>query len=352
MSQLLCELINATLTGKETDVYGVKEEDWEQCFDLALQQQVLAMTFPTMAALPKEHRPNFTLWSKWMAYAESTAKMSRHKREIVRMIGTWLAEEGVSTMIIKGFSLAALYPRPELRESSDIDIYSGNDYDAVNACLTKHGLTVGRPDGHHANVKVDGVSVEHHFSFDNSRVKDDKQGVEKRLRQLAIEERRSTALPGICFPNAVFTALYVGRHAYKHFLSEKIELRHVIDWALCLKQLTKDEAVVLHKVKGESKWGRFLDVLTAIALHRLGLPKEWFPKREWERAETVAAADEQRLWDDIICAKHKKHGRTTSQQRLIIGRRLLQNRWKFDAYADESASVSLCKAFVGWLFKR
>ena len=84
MSQLLCELINATLTGKEPDVYGVKEEDWEQCFDLALQQQVLAMTFPTMAALPKEHRPNFTLWSKWMAYAESTVKLSRHKREIVR----------------------------------------------------------------------------------------------------------------------------------------------------------------------------------------------------------------------------------------------------------------------------
>lgn len=350
MRDLLCELVKAALCGGS--VASASEEEWQRCFDLAVQQQVLALTFPAMAALPKEHRPGFALWSKWMAYAENTAKMSHHKREIVRKIGGWLADEGLSTMIIKGFSVAALYPRPELRECGDIDIYSGNDYDAVNACLTKHGLTVGRPDGHHVHVKVDGVSVEHHFSFGNSRVKDDKQGVEKKFRQLAIHERKATSMPGIFFPNAVFAAMYVGWHAHKHFLHEKIELRHVIDWALCLRQLTKDEAVALQEMKGDSNWGRFLDVLTAIAIRRLGMPKEWFPKHEWEKAMAVEAADEQRIWDDIICAKHKKHGRTTNHQRLLIGCRLLQNWWKFDAYADESAGVSLCKSFVGWLFKR
>ena len=62
MSQLLYDLLNATLTGKPLEVKGVTDADWERCFDLALQQQVLAITFPTMAALPKEQRPGFLLW--------------------------------------------------------------------------------------------------------------------------------------------------------------------------------------------------------------------------------------------------------------------------------------------------
>ena len=141
MSQLLCGLINATLTGKELEVDGVGESDWEQCFEVALQQQVLAMTFPTMSALPKVQRPGFLLWSKWMAYAQSTTEQSRQKQEALRKMGAWLAEEGLSTMVVKGFSVAVHYPNPNLRECSDIDIYSGPNYEAVNSCLTRHGLT-------------------------------------------------------------------------------------------------------------------------------------------------------------------------------------------------------------------
>ena len=185
MGQLLCELIKATLTGKDLKVEGVGEEAWERCFETARQQQVLAMTFPAMAALPKEQRPGFLLWSKWMANAQSTAEQSRQKQEAVRKLGAWLSEEGLATTVVKGFSVAVHYPRPELREFSDVDIYSGPDYEAVNNCLTKHGLAVGKADGHHVHIKIDNVSVEHHFAFGNSRVKGDMYGMETALQQLA-----------------------------------------------------------------------------------------------------------------------------------------------------------------------
>lgn len=155
-------------------------------------------------------------------------------------------------------------------------------------------------------------------------------------------------LTGICFPNAAFTTLYVGWHAYKHFLHEKIELRHVVDWALSLKQLTEAEAAKVDEVKGTATWSRFADTLTAISLHRLGLPKEWFPLKEVERAESVATEEEQRVWDDIIGGSHTHHGRNKGHRRLIIARRLMQNQWKFKAYADESAGKFLWKEFCGW----
>ena len=355
MGNLLLELLSATLANRPLDEETVKEAteaDWQRCFDLALGQQVLAMTFPTMTRLAKDLRPPFLLWSKWMAYAQNIAAQSKHKREVVRKMGGWLAEEGLATMIIKGFSLAALYTQPDLRESGDIDIYSGEDYAAVNACLEKHGLQVGREDGHHVHINIDGISVENHFALHNSRVKNGMEGPTEVLQRLAATDRRPTSLQGICFPNPTFTALFTAWHAHKHFLAEKIELRHVIDWTLALRQLSDSEAMTVHEVKYGSPWGRFADTLTAIALHRLQLPTEWFPQSEVEAASEIGPELEQRAWDDIMSSGHTAHGRTSNHRRLNIARRTLQNRWKFAAYADMSAERFLWKEFVGYMKNR
>lgn len=328
---------------------GVSDEMWLRCFDLALRQQVLAVTFPAISALPLDLRPDFTIWSKWMVYAQSIAAQSKHKREVVRKMGGWLAEEGLSTMIIKGFSLAMLYPQPDLRESGDIDIYSGEDYAAVNACFEKHGLQIGRADGHHVHINIDGISVEHHFALHNSRVKNGMEGPTEVLQRLAATDRRPTSLPGICFPNPTFTALFTVWHAHKHFLAEKIELRHVIDWTLALKQLSDSEARMVQEVKCGSPWGRFADTLTAIAMHRLQLPTDWFPQREVEAASVIGPELEQRVWDDIMGSGHTAHGRTSNHRRLNIARRTLQNRWKFKVYADTSAERFLWAEFMGYV---
>lgn len=352
MEDLLLELLNATLAKWPLDEESVKEAteaEWQRCFDIALEQQVLAMTFPAMSALSKEQRPDFVLWSKWMAYAQNIAAQSKHKREVVEKMGGWLAEEGLSTMIIKGFSLAVLYPQPELRESSDIDIYSGEEYGKVNACFEKHGSQIGRADSHHVHINIDGVSVEHHFALHNSRVKKGMEGPTEVLQWLAATDRRPTSLPSICFPNPTFTALFTVLHAHKHFLAEKIELRHVIDWALSLRQLSDEEAWTVREVKYGSSWGRFADTLTAIALHRLQFPTEWFPQREVEAASGIGPELEQRVWDDIMGSGHTAHGRTSNHRRLNIARRTLQNRWKFDTYADMCAERFLWKKFIGYI---
>lgn len=353
MSKLLCELINSSLVGEHVECSGVTELDWQQCFDLALQQNVLAVIFPAMSALLKEQRPEFTLWSKWMAYAQSVAEQSAHKRQVVEKIGEWLAEEGLTTTMVKGFSLAVLYPKPNLREFCDVDIFSGTDYDAVNACFHKHGIEVGKPDGHHVRLTVDGVAVEHHHSFGNSRVRQGSAySIEGVLQRLAISDPRPTAMLGICFPCPTLTALYTGWHAYKHFLHEKIELRHVIDWALALRQLTVDEAEEVGKVKGASPWGRFADTMTAIALHRFALPQEWFPAREVDAASHINPEREERVWNDIITATHIAPGGTAFRRRIMIGQRLMKNRWKFKEYADVSAERFLWKEFGGYIRNR
>ncbi len=345
MENLLVELLNATLCKRplnEKVFEGAKEEDWQRCFDLALQQNVLAITFPAMSSLPKELRPSFTLWSKWMAYTQSVAEQSQYKKQVVEKMGSWLAEEGMATTILKGFSLSALYPNPNFREFSDIDIFSGENYEAVNACFAKHGENVNSVDGHHAYLKVDGISVEHHFAFSNTKVKDGLTGPEDSLQRLVVKNPQPTSIPGINFPNPVFTALFVGWHAYEHFLQEKIELRHVIDLALALRQLSEQEAKTLNELKNNTGWGEFCDTLTAIAVHQIGLPQEWFPK-----IEPISGEQEQLVWNDIINSPRTPKSKSSNFRRIYIAKRMLKNNWKFKDYSNISATELLIKETIG-----
>ena len=348
MEKLLCKLINTTLTGKPLELGEVTEEEWQQCFDMALQQNVLAMTFPAMSSLPKELRPSFTLWSKWMAYTQSVAEQSQYKRQVVEKIGSCLAGDGLTTTLIKGFSLSALYPNPNLREFSDIDIFSGENYNAVNTCFSKHGVKVDSVDGHHAYLKVDGISVEHHFAFSNTKVKDGLVGPEDALRGLAVTNPKPTSIPGINFPNPAFTTLFVGWHAYEHFLQEKIELRHVIDWVMAIHQLFEDEeAELVNEVKSKTKWGKFDDTLTAIAIHQLGIPQDWFSATEIEAANSIDEVQEQRVWNDILNSPHTAKSKNSNKRRLYIAKRMLRNSWKYKTYSNLSASQLVLKETIG-----
>ena len=109
---------------------------------------------------------------------------------------------------------------------------------------------------------------------------------------------------------------------------------------------------MVHEVKCGSPWGRFADTLTAIALHRLQLPTDWFPHKEVVAASEISPEMEQKVWDDIMGSGHTAHGRTSNHRRLNIARRTLQNRWKFAAYADISAERFLWKEFVGYMKNR
>ena len=345
MSDLLIELINATLCKRplnEKAFEGASESDWQRCFDLALHQNVLAMTFPSMSSLPKELRPSFTLWSKWMAYTQSIAEQSQYKRQVVEKMGSWLVEEGLTTTIMKGFSLSEFYPNPNLREFSDIDIFSGESYDAANACFAKHGVKVDSVDGHHAYLKVDGISVEHHFAFSNTKVKKGLVVPEEELQRLVVKDPQPTTIPGINFPNPVFTALFVGWHAYEHFLQEKIELRHVIDWALALKQLSEQDSETLNEIKRNNGWGEFCDTLTTIAIHQVGLPTEWFSKVGFNSDE-----QEQRVWNDIINSPRTPKSKSSNFRRIYIAKRMLKNSWKFKTYSNMNATQLLLKYTVG-----
>lgn len=180
--------------------------------------------------------------------------------------------------------------------------------------------------------------------FSNTKVKDGLVGPEEELQRLVISNPQPTSMPGINFPDPVFTALFVGWHAFEHFLQEKIELRHVIDWALALHQLSDQEAELMNKIKRNTGWGDFCDTLTAIAIHQIDLPTKWFPK-----TEQISVEQEQRLWNDIIISPRTHKSKSSNFRRIYIAKRMLKNNWKYRTYSNISASKLLIKEFVGYV---
>lgn len=352
MSNLLIEIINAALCQRklnEKNFKMVSENDWQHCYELALEQNVLAMTFPAMSSLPIELRPSRPIWLKWMAYAHNVAVQSRYQWHVVKKISSWLSNEQLSTTILKGFSLSTLYPYSELREFNDIDIFSGEDYGSVNACFAKHGVPVKRVDGHHAYLKIDGVPVEHHFAFHNTKVKNGLNGSEEVLQRLVVSNPHPTSIPGINFPCASFTALFVGWHAFEHFLQEKIELSHLIDWALALRALTPSQSLEIRQsIEGE-KWSLFADTMTSLGINKLGLPQEWFTQPMAKSTENVDSSLSQSVWDDIINTPRTQKSKSSNRRRLYIAKRMLRNNWKYKEFANISASRYLLNEFAGHL---
>jgi hypothetical protein len=141
--------------------------------------------------------------------------------------------------------------------------------------------------------------------------------------------------------------LFVGWHAYEHFLQEKIQLRHIIDWALALSQLSELEANSLSDAKAHSRWGKFTDAMTVIALHRLGLPPSWFHAKELESAKAITQEQEKRVWDDVMHAPPTPHSWSNNIRRVNIAKRMLKNSWKYDAYADMSSKQYLWRNVIG-----
>lgn len=105
-----------------------------------------------------------------------------------------------------------------------------------------------------AYLKVYGISVEYHFTFHDTKIKCGLCEPEEELQRMAVQDPQQTAIRGINFPQPQLTVLFVGWHTYEHFLGEKAQIQHVVDWILTLRQLSGQEVEMLNGIKCNTGW--------------------------------------------------------------------------------------------------
>ena len=205
-----------------------------------------------------------------------------------------LSQHGIRATLIKGASIAGLYPDPDMRDFGDVDIYVGEEHYHRAAEI----VTAAYPDAHwHSDIRggihyilvldenQDRVVELHRVTMEFHDRKADalyQAFTHKYLAQPSSMPLGDTQVP---VPSAAYNALYVFMHAWHHFESTGVGFRQLADWALCLHEVYEKSSpqewcewcaeidAILTALHMKTAWQTFGHVL----VEQLQLPAAEFP---------------------------------------------------------------------------
>jgi hypothetical protein len=281
-----------------TPVEVPADTDWRGVLNLAARQKCLhafSMWFKTnKIATPFDKQ----LQPAIFAVMGRTARLNHLAADVI----TLLAEYHIPSTLIKGYSLSALYPDPDMRDFGDVDIYVGEE----NYLRAAEIVTAAFPDAHWHSATYGGIHyilvidenldrvVELHrvtMEFHDKKADALYQAFTKKHLGNSVEEngvgKSSVEWRGIQLPvpGVAYNALYVFMHAWHHFESTGVGFRPLADWALALHEahellkaedwqtLCQDIDRILTALRMKKAWQTFGHVL----VNQLQLPAEEFP---------------------------------------------------------------------------
>ena len=216
---------------------------------------------------------------RWELSVRHIGEIHRRQRLVLKELAEVFAREGIRVMLLKGLGLAEMYPRPEHRESGDLDIYLFGDFEKGNKVIGDLGIEVEYDGTKHSKFYYKGIPVENHRNFLNVSYTRVDKILEEHLSQilsesdnwklLAEESKRAAVL----VPPVDFHFLFLVRHTVTHFLSSGIVLRHLYDFGIFLSRYEDQiDFPRLEPVLKESGQFRLYEIFLNVAHIYLGMP--------------------------------------------------------------------------------
>ena len=247
-------------------------KDWKQFYKLSKQQGVVAIVFDRLKEIPKEIAPPKDIVMKWFSHALSIEKQMKAKEDVAIEFAEKFAERDIHIAVLKGVAYASYFPNPYHRESGDLDCYMMGKKDEGDKAIVEIGGKMEEAGYKHSHLFYKGLTIENHryiTSFDNSKL-----GIktERILQNLITLNPKPIAQTKLLNPCADFNAMFLIKHAQRHFIKEGISIRHLLDWVFFLKAeaANVDWQRVIPMMQ-ECRILNFAKALTAICIEDLGM---------------------------------------------------------------------------------
>lgn len=232
-------LMRAALWGSPVSIDG--DIDWREVMRIAQHHATTVLVADVASRLPEGSRPPEDSLAKMKSAMRSNLFGQLESKQMLSTVVTALREKGIDPVLLKGFSLARLYPNPVLRQFGDIDLYVGLDH-FHEACAVVRSLSgaytwcMEVDSGRHYNVEF-GKTV-----FEIHRVSADVTDPKEREVYAAIEQDGLKDHPqrvdldglGILVPSNEFIVFFTFYHAWHHFLTTGVGWRQVSDVVMAL----------------------------------------------------------------------------------------------------------------------
>ncbi len=244
MMQYLSELVHAQLENKKPESIpeDIKIEEIEAIAHRNhMDYLILGALLKTELSEEKRLRiKSFTLQSAMKSIAQSSC---------IKELEDRFEKEEIYNLVLKGTVLKKIYPSPEMREMSDIDvmIYDKN-LDRAKKVVEEMGFTLYKSINHHDIYKKPPMLVIelHHTLYDKDV---DKIQYEyfKSEKSLIVKEGKSYALQF----NTEDFYVYLIAHMAKHFFETGCGIRNVVDvyYYRKLYEATWDKAIIASELQ-------------------------------------------------------------------------------------------------------
>lgn len=356
---LLYLLIRIALYKKISDINEALTEDynqvfWDNVYSIAKSQGVSAITLDAINII-YEHNPDInlkiskSLKLRWIALARSVECTYANQLNLSSELADFLDAENIKTYVFKGIALSTYYPRPNHRECGDLDCYLGGLYERGNLLLLKSGYDVDDSYYVHSHINFKGLMVENHQFTQPVRGSQLYKKFDSHIRELIQSESGSyIGNTKLIKPSSNFSALHLTSHGLRHFLSEGVKLRHILDWALLLKaEQNNINWEEFYEWADRLHMTRFADALTAISVQYFGL------EITNPAIHTTSPYAERVLEDTLYKSEGLfNKGYSAWKSRFVQVRNKFSYTWKYHKIYQKSVFIELMKSAFAFLFEK
>lgn len=314
--RLFFELLQVALGHYSSLSTAPSEKEWKAIFYISQKQTVASVVFEALETLSnKGIKPPQALLFEWIGLSEQVRNQNRVVNQRCAEITKTFCDAGWKTCILKGQGNALMYPNPLCRMPGDVDIWVDASKDDV-VDFVRRQFPDARVTEHHIEYHIfDDVEVEVHFRPVSAvSVSYDKRLDSYCFGQKDEQFQNRVNLPetegGVNVPTVEFNVIYQMAHMMKHFFSEGLGMRHLMDYYFVM-------------MSDEMQTGKdYTSVFQELGLLRFAKAVMWVLGNVFllERNRMVCEPDERRgelLLQEIMAGGNFGHGDKRFAKRLI-----------------------------------
>ncbi|MCM1114720.1 MAG: nucleotidyltransferase family protein [Clostridium sp.] len=150
---------------KENAAYD-ESIDFDEIYHLADIHNVCGVAANQLLSFPSQNRKSISNLSKFRQQLGQTVMSYDEKKSIEQILRTLFSENETTFIFVKGTAIRKFYPTPELRTSSDIDLYfKAEDYDKILG-FVEDKFQITAANKNEIVIKMNGETVELHSCCD------------------------------------------------------------------------------------------------------------------------------------------------------------------------------------------
>lgn len=247
--------------------------NWKQLLLTSERQMLVGVTFQAVKYLPAELAPPKDILVRWLTLTSKIQRRNALMDQRCEEAEIHFRSLGFKCCILKGQGLARLYALPSSRMPGDIDLW----VDADHRVLTRLALernAKAHPTYQHVDYHLfDDIELEVHYrpTWMYSPL------TNHRLQQFFRREARwDISGAGVAFhvPSLRMNLVFVLVHAYRHFLSEGLGLRQLMDYFFVLRSSSAQERQTTMGVLESLGMKRFTGAVMWVMEQCFGLARE------------------------------------------------------------------------------